>query len=371
MPRFIHTADWQIGKQFGQFDKDEAAFLANQRISTVAAIGELATRQDVDAVLVAGDVFDTQSVSSRTLHRLASAMESFRGPWVLLPGNHDPALSESVWQQWQRTVTLPPNVHLALAPGVVELSSAGLAVLCAPLTQRHTQRDLTEPFGHWESGERLVRVGLAHGSVQGVLPDEMETQNPIAPDRAEQARLDYLALGDWHGTLRVNPRVAYSGAAETDVFRNNESGNVLEVRVGRQGEVPEIIAHPVSHYQWQEVRFRLSVSEDLDRLRAQLTGVDRQVVLKLHLEGAVDLAQHQQLGHWLDELRARIHALQLVDDELVLLPSEADIAGLHADGYLAEVIAELGGEQEHDQTSREALKLLLQKLARHQKELPS
>ena len=371
MPRFIHTADWQIGKQFGQFEKSEAAFLTDQRINTVAAIGELASRQQADAVLVAGDVFDMQAVSSRTLHRLATAMESFAGPWVLLPGNHDAALSESVWQQWQQTVALPANIYLALKPGVVELTHAGLAVLCAPLTQRHSQRDLTEPFAQWETGSGLVRVGLAHGSVQGILPDEMETQNPISPARADQARLDYLALGDWHGTLVVNERTAYSGTAETDIFRNNDSGNVLEVEIPKPGDTPQVTVHPMSHYRWQEVRFHLTVNEDLDRLRAQLEASDRRAVVKLRLEGAIDLEAHQRLRHWLDALAAQIHTLQVDDSELALLPSDADIAGLHADGYLAEVIAELGAEQAQDETSREALKILLQKLAMHQKEPPS
>lgn len=369
MPRLIHTADWQIGKQFGQFGKEEAAFLADQRIATVAAIGELATQQQADAVLVAGDVFDVQSVSVRTLHRLAKALESFAGPWVLLPGNHDAALAESVWQQWQRTVELPDNVHLALIPGVITLEQAGLAVLCAPLTQRHSRQDLTRAFDHWETPPELLRVGLAHGSVEGVLPDEMETQNPIAADRPDRARLDYLALGDWHGTLIVNPRVAYSGSPETDVFRNNDSGNVLEVALDGPGQSPNISRHRVGRYQWREHKARLLLPQDLGALDEQLSDLDRRTVLKLRLEGSLDLAGHQRLRHWLGQLEARVHALQLDDGGLTLLPSQTDIADLNADGYLAEVIEELGREQEADEVSREALKLLLQKLAVRQKPL--
>lgn len=370
MPRFIHTADWQIGKQFGQFGKAEAGVLAEQRIATVAAIGELATRQGVDAILVAGDVFDVQAVSSRTLHRLTAALATFSGPWVLLPGNHDAALPESVWQQWQRKVGLPENVHLALAPGVIELPTAGIAVFCAPLTQRHSRQDLTEPFAHWSCDSALVRVGLAHGSVQGILPEEMDTHNPIAPDRAARAGLDYLALGDWHGRLMVNPRTAYSGSPETDVFRNNESGKVLEVAIESPGAQPDILVHPMTHYRWLEVSSTLTVSEDLDTLRAELAGADRRTVLKLHVQGAVDLGTHQRLRQWLEALEARVHTLQLDDEALTLLPSEADMASLRADGYLAEVIAELSREQEQDPNSREALRLLLQKLAARQQSLP-
>lgn len=366
MPRFIHTADWQIGKQFGQFEKQEAAFLTDQRIATVASIGDLATRLRVDAVLVAGDVFDLQAVSAKTLHRLAQAMTRFNGPWVLLPGNHDAALAESVWQQWQRAVSLPANIHLALTPGSIALEAAGLAVLCAPLTQRHSRQDLTAAFEHWQTDPALVRVGLAHGSVEGMLPETMETHNPIAADRPAQANLDYLALGDWHGTLIVNPRVAYSGAPETDVFRNNDSGNVLEVSIGAPGQTPAIVRHRLSHYHWQEHSCHLAVPEDLHTLREQFAHVDRQVVLKLHLTGTLDLLAHQQLRQWLEVIEAQVHALQLDDAALTLAPGEGDLADLCADGYLAEVIDELSQQQETDEICREALKLLLQKLAARQ-----
>ena len=41
-------------------------------------------------------------------------------------------------------------------------------------------------------------------------------------ERAERARLDYLALGDWHGTLEIAPRTWYAGTPEPDRFRANE-----------------------------------------------------------------------------------------------------------------------------------------------------
>jgi DNA repair exonuclease SbcCD nuclease subunit len=34
MIRFLHSADWQIGTQFGQFDAEEAAHLAEARFET-------------------------------------------------------------------------------------------------------------------------------------------------------------------------------------------------------------------------------------------------------------------------------------------------------------------------------------------------
>ena len=38
MTHFLHTADWQIGRQYGQFETDDAAMLAEARFEAVARI---------------------------------------------------------------------------------------------------------------------------------------------------------------------------------------------------------------------------------------------------------------------------------------------------------------------------------------------
>lgn len=87
-----------------------------------------------------------------------------------MPGNHDAALAESVWSRLQRLGIVTSNITLALTPGVVEFAELGFAVLAAPLTQRHTYDDQTLHFDTAETAEGLVRIGLAHGSVAGILP---------------------------------------------------------------------------------------------------------------------------------------------------------------------------------------------------------
>ena len=58
MPKFLHTADWQIGRLYSTFDPEHAPLLAEARIAAVERLAGLATQHQVDAVLVAGDVFD-------------------------------------------------------------------------------------------------------------------------------------------------------------------------------------------------------------------------------------------------------------------------------------------------------------------------
>ena len=129
MTHFLHTADWQIGRQYGQFETDDAALLAEARFDVVARIAALAAERQVDAVLVAGDVFDTQAVSDRTIRRLFAALAAYAGPWVMIAGNHDAALADSVWSRAAQLGCIPPNVQVPLRTGVVDLAAQNLAVL--------------------------------------------------------------------------------------------------------------------------------------------------------------------------------------------------------------------------------------------------
>jgi DNA repair exonuclease SbcCD nuclease subunit len=235
----LHTADWQIGKQFSWIEGDAGALIRTQRLETVKRIAELARDREVNAVLVAGDVFEMNTVSDETLRRTMDALSGYPGPWLLLPGNHDAALQESAWTRLSR-IGVPGNVHLLLDTKPFLLKDGGLAVLPAPLTRRHEARDLTEGFSNVESPQGAVRVGLAHGSVENRLPESAELHNPISDRRAEQSRLEYLALGDWHGTLEIADRTWYAGTHETDGFRANDSGNALIVEIDGPGATPRV-----------------------------------------------------------------------------------------------------------------------------------
>ena len=123
-------------------------------------------------------MFDLQTVSDRTIRKLFNAMAGFTGTWVLISGNHDAALAESVWTRAQRLGVVPSNVILAMQPQPVLLHQARLPC-CPPLTQRHTYGDTTAWFDLADTPDAYVRVGLAHGSVQGILADDIDSANPL------------------------------------------------------------------------------------------------------------------------------------------------------------------------------------------------
>lgn len=369
MTRFLHTADWQIGRQFASFDPEHAPILAEARIAVVERLAALALEHRVDAVLVAGDVFDAQTVSERTLRRLFNALAAYPGPWLLIPGNHDAALAESVWTRAQRLGAVPPHVHLLLAPEPRLFEAQGFAVLPAPLAQRHTYNDLTVWFDEADTPAGLLRIGLAHGSVQGLLSEDIDSANPIAPERAASARLDYLALGDWHGCKRIDARTWYAGTPEPDRFKDNGSGQALLVEIDAPGAEPRVTQLQVGRFRWQAIAGVLQVATDVDALEAQLEGLDAHDVVDLRVQGRIDLAGLQRLQAAIGRAEARARHLQADLSALRLEPTDEDIAGLRADGYLGEVMQELreaqaGADPAQARIAQDALALLAAELAR-------
>ena len=320
----------------------------------------MATERGADAVLVAGDVFDAQGVADRTIHRLFKAIAGFAGPWVMIPGNHDAALAESVWSRAARLAAIPDNVTVCLVPQPLVFESVGVVVLPAPLTQRNTYADLTDWFSDAETPAGLARIGLAHGSVQGILAEGIDSTNPIAAGRAAQAKLDYLALGDWHGTRQVDTHTWYSGTPETDRFRANDSGQALWVELAGPGTAPIVTPIATGQYRWQIESMALQVPSDLDAALQWLGELGPEDVVQLEVSGRIDLAGHRRLCAAIERARGAARSLSADLSALRLEPTAEDIDKLHADGYLGEAIAALQAAQagEDAEVARAALTLL-------------
>jgi len=358
--RLLHTADWQIGKCYGQFEPEEAALLVEARFITVERIAALAVQYQVDLVLVAGDVFDAQGVADKTIHRLFHAMKGYAGPWVMIPGNHDAGLAESVWTRATRLNAIPDNVHVCLKAETLLLNAHGVAILPAPLTQRHTYADLTDWFAGADTPAGMLRIGLAHGSVQGILAEEIDSANPIAAGRAAQAGLDYLALGDWHGTKQVDARTWYSGTPETDRFKANDSGQTLLVELAGPGALVEVTTLATGQYRWQSQAMTLQVPSDVDVVLEYLSALGPADVVQLALSGQTDLAGYRRLQQAIGQTQGRARSLQADLAALRLEPTDADIDAIQADGYLGEVIEALRAGQNGTEAylARDALALL-------------
>jgi hypothetical protein len=264
------------------------------------------------------------------VRRALDAMAGFGDlTWVLMPGNHDSLAAVDLWERIARDK--PDNVLLALAPEIIPLG-AHAAILPAPPTVRNPGRDLTDWMAGAETCERL-RIGLAHGGVTGFGSEE-DTAEVIPPDRADTARLDYLALGDWHGQKSINPRTWYSGAPEADSFKGHAPAGALLVELTAPGAPPQVTPVPTGQFTWTRLHLDCFAGTDpVPYLMDVLPDAGRdKVLLALQATGRLTLLEHSRL-------RAACAGLA---DAFHVFEADLDRLGIEQDASDLDLIAESG-----------------------------
>jgi DNA repair exonuclease SbcCD nuclease subunit len=331
--KFIHTADWQIGKVFKKFGAKEET-LRQARLAAIERLGELARANGVQHILVAGDVYDNEAPNTITLRAPIERMKAFADiHWHLLPGNHDPHRPEGIWDRVAQ-LGLPPHIHLHLTPTPFELTD-GAFLLPAPLLRKTEFDDLTAWMDAAVTPNGALRIGLAHGAVTN-FTSEGEATNPIDPTRPAKAKLDYLALGDWHRTLQIGPAVWYAGTPEPDRAGRQERGTALLVEISGQNAPPTITPLVTGTYRWLTRTERLSDGSELADLDQRLRSEQdlSRLILRLRLEGTLPLAAHADLQHRLVDLEAAVFYLDVDQTALVVRPTQSDLEAIDFDGVL-------------------------------------
>jgi DNA repair exonuclease SbcCD nuclease subunit len=288
-------------------------------------------------------VFDRNEVSDLQIRELLHVLRAVEVPWILLPGNHDPFTVESVWERMMR-VGCPPHVHVVKSGDPVLLCDGRLAVIPAPLTRRHQYEDPTEAFATTATPAGAIRVGLAHGSVRNRLHEAAEQYNMISDTTAVDARLDYLALGDWHGAIEIAERTWYAGTPEPDSFRQPESGYVLLVDLPGVGQAPKVARVCTGHYRWYDLEATLQSPDAGEALGTAVGAVDKprdSAVVQLTLRGAVSLAERATVSDRVAELEAEVQVLRANLEELIAAPSEADLDEMGRQGFIGIVVQRL------------------------------
>lgn len=295
--RFIHSADLHLGRRFGTLPEEVRGRLVEARHQSLDRLVAAAHRHEARHILIAGDLFDTETPTDPVWRQALSRMGADpQIHWWLIPGNHDSLVAESLWARFRRHA--PPNVHLLEDANPVEIAPS-VYLLPAPLPRRYPGRDLTEFMAGCDTAPGALRVGLAHGAVQSFSEDGGRDDAIIPPDRASTARLDYLALGDWHGHLRIAERAWYSGTPERDGFRHGGPGVCLAVRLAAPGAPPDVTVVPTGRFTWTEVPLPLVPGQAPEAaLRALLPpdpAVRRDQLMQIRVLGRATLAEQATL----------------------------------------------------------------------------
>ena len=237
--RLVHTADVHLGElptpwHGREPDADERAF---------ARVIDIVLAEKADALLIAGDLFDSNRVPEPAIRFAQSQIARVACPVVLIPGNHDCYDETSIYRRFDFR-SIGPHVHplYAEAGEVVAFEDLGLVVWGKGLVEHApANRPMAgvpqRALDHWF-------VGMAHGHF---VEDRREPRSSlITPDEIEGSGLDYLALGHVHvfrdvsqGAVRAcypgAPRISYAPDAGSVAIISLDPASGISIEERRLG----------------------------------------------------------------------------------------------------------------------------------------
>jgi DNA repair exonuclease SbcCD nuclease subunit len=212
--RFLHLADVHLDTPFAGRSPGLRNRLREASREALSAAVDCALAERVDAVVIAGDLFDGERLSFGTELFLLGQLERLRDsgiPVVYATGNHDPGARGG------RSLAWPDNVMLAgdARPVRVAVQRAGETVgfvTAAGHASAHETADLSRAFPK-PAGE-LPEVAVLHTQVGGARSGE--DHHPYAPSQLLEllaSGYHYWALGHIHlrQCLSDVPAIHYPG----------------------------------------------------------------------------------------------------------------------------------------------------------------
>lgn len=316
--RFLHAADIHLDSPLRGLARHDGLPATRIREATRQALDnlvDLALREQVDFVVIAGDLYDgtwkdagTGLYMARALGRLVQAgIRVF-----LLQGNHDAA------SHITHDLPLPDGVQRfgTRAPETFEIDHLRVALHGQSFAQRRVEQDMTPRYPAPVPG--WFNIGVLHTSLSG--HGEHETYAPCTPDALLAKGYDYWALGHVHerAVWGDGPHIVFPGVLQGRHIRESGAKGATLVSV-TEGRVTAMDHLPCDVVRWARVAVDCtdlaSESAVHDAIGLALRDAmdetlgDRLLVARLALSGATPL--HARLAANSGALR--IHAQQIAE----------------------------------------------------------
>ncbi|UWE10040.1 exonuclease SbcCD subunit D [Actinacidiphila bryophytorum] len=256
--RLLHTSDWHLGRSLHRVSLLDAqrAFLDH----LVATVRD----RDVDAVLVAGDIYDRAVPPLAAVELYDGALHALAElgvPTVMISGNHDSArrLGVGAGLMGRAGVHLRTDPATCDRPVVLHDTHGDVAVYGLPYLEPALVRDelgaerADHPAVLGAAADRVRAdlatrpagtrsVVLAHAFVTGAAPCDSERDITAGGVPSVPAGLfdgiDYTALGHLHGCQTLTERIRYSGSPLAYSFsEEHHRKSMWLVDLGPGGEV--------------------------------------------------------------------------------------------------------------------------------------
>lgn len=349
--RFIHIADVHLDTAFAGRSEDIRRRLRRASREALERALETALSEKVDAVLIAGDLFDGERLSFETERFVLEQFGHLSDAGVRVvyaTGNHDPGRRRmrAGKLEWPSTVTLIPDGRPRSVPIVGEGGyPVGIVTGAGHASSRETA-DLARELRPTDAD--LPQVAILHTQV--LTARGLDVHQPYAPSDVEHLRssgFDYWALGHVHLRQEVSaePPIHYPGNLQGRNPRETGPKGGLLVDL-RDPANPDIEFREFAGVRWEKLRVSdLGGAETLEHLIRAVAGtwdearrtdpgeVDTEWMVAVDLEGPSplwrELRQPEELAQVARELALQLGAME-VEVRVARIHPRANVAD-HSD----------------------------------------
>lgn len=350
--RFIHTADLHLDSPLRSLalrDPDLAGLVADASRSALRAIVDLCLSERVDALLIAGDLYDGRHTSMKTARYLVAELARLEGAGIrcfIIRGNHD---AESTIT---RELTFPPLAHVFTGrAGVVMMERTPRRVAIHGFSFRD-RTALENPLPKYAAPVAdAVNIGLMHTSLNGSREHDPYAPCPLAELQA--SGFDYWALGHIHKRMEYPAEgagrahvtmpgipqgrdIGEPGAGSVTLVQIDDAGGITtEARVCAQAGFAPVTVDVTGLEDWYDLRRAIEQALEGARLPCP------HLVARLTLRGSTPLAPrlHRDRDVALAEAQEIARGLEGVWVEKLVLDLGAEVPGSGALPDLARLIA--------------------------------
>ena len=288
------------------------------------------------ALLIAGDLFDSNHPSQTTVDFVVAQLRQLSIPVCILPGNHDCYEAGSIY----RKTTFPGNVTVFTdALGEKAFPDLDLTIYGKAVLRRDSKGS---PLGELHPTEATRwQVAMAHGSVLVGMVEN--PPRPISLEEIAACGMDFVALGDWHTFAEYSQddvKAVYSGSPEPTSFSHKDAGFVASVSLEDGGVQIEKVR--IGKISAEQIGLDISGMNEVEIVKFLLERADTHLMLEVTLTGLLDVGTVISPERLEQELAPQFYCVRCRDQSHPQLEgiSAADYPPEHVIGKFVELMKE-------------------------------
>lgn len=362
--KILQAGDLHFDTPFKDLDKNISEISKEELLEVFSKIINLSIENNVDILLLTGDIFDNLTVNKKTLIFIKNQMERISNIKVFIsPGNHDPYNEKSFYKM----INWPKNVYIFKeSMESVLLEELNTVVWGAAFNEYHVRKSMIKNIN---ANKNYINIMTIHGDISN--SDEGNDYNPITLKDIGESGMDYIAIGHRHnfsGILRENNTYyGYAGCPQGRGFDELEDKGIIIGEVSKGAVDLSFFRTSKRNYYVNEINISNSVSyeEIRTKILSSIKEEDRKnnlykIILKGEIESYINLKEDLIL----EKIKDAFYFVKVIDRSEVKLDFDKIAKDYSVKGvYAKKLLKKLEDKNYNKDVLKMALKLGMQCLS--------